>query len=106
MKLGWLGLIAMVLVFCAISWRAARAREIVVLSVSQGRTRIARGRAPASLIDALSDVFARSAIQHATVKVLRDNGRVRLTATGLDPQTLQRARNVLGTYPAHRLGSR
>jgi len=48
-------------------------------------------------------VFARAEVQQATVKVLREGGRPRLTAAGLEASTLQQARNVLGAYPAHKL---
>jgi hypothetical protein len=39
--------------------------------------------------------------------VLRDGDRARISATGLDAFVLQRARNVLGSFPMHKLiGSR
>jgi hypothetical protein len=101
----WIGLVAAALV--ALIWSALRSRELFVLAVRQGKTRVLRGRPPHALLQDLADVFARAAVEDATVKVLRQDGRPRLEARGLDPHALQRARNVLGAYPAHKLlGSR
>jgi hypothetical protein len=82
---------------------AHRSRELCVLSIEQGETRVTRGRAPAALLEGLADVFARANVQRAQVRILRDGKRARVSATGLDAHVLQRARNVLGTFPAHKL---
>ena len=87
----------------ALIWAAYRSRELFVLEVERGKTRVQRGRPPHVLLQDLADVFARADVERATVKVVREGGRPRLTASGLEDTTLQRARNVLGAYPAHKL---
>jgi hypothetical protein len=82
---------------------AGRARELCVLSVRGGRLSVARGRLPAGVLEALSDVVRRAQVERATVRVLRDGARARVSASGLDPLTLQRARNVIGIYPLAKL---
>lgn len=98
----WVGIVAIVSVL-ALVWAARRSRELFVLGVQRGKTRVVRGRPPHGLLQDLADVFARAEVASATVKVLRDSGRARLVAEGLDERALQRARNVLGAYPAHKL---
>lgn len=80
-----------------------RSRELFVLAVQGGRTRVVRGKPPHGLLQDLADVFERAAVEHAEVKVLREGGKPRLVASGLSEHALQRARNVLGAFPAHRL---
>jgi hypothetical protein len=82
---------------------AARSREFFVLSVQGGVTKVARGHVPRELLEGLADVFARASVQQATIKVLRAEHGARIVAKGLDEFTLQRARNVLGAFPSHRL---
>jgi hypothetical protein len=99
------GLLLLLLVSCigALTWAVGRARELFVLSIEDGRTRLVRGHAPPGLLEALRDVFARAAVPRATVKVVKSEQRARIESSGLDEPTLQRARNVLGTFPMHKL---
>jgi hypothetical protein len=100
-------LIVLIVAFAGLLVSAFRSRELFVLAVDHGKTRVLRGRAPQALLEGLSDVFERAQITRARVRVLRDGERARISATGLDPHVLQRARNVLGAFPAHKLlGSR
>jgi hypothetical protein len=102
-----LALIVAVVALALLVLSAFRSRELFVLVVDHGKTRVLRGRAPHALLEGLSDVFARGQVRRARVRVLRDGDRARLSATGLDEAVLQRARNVLGSFPAHKLlGSR
>jgi len=103
MQLGWVWFMLGTLAIVALIWSAGRSRELFVLSVVEGRTKLQRGHAPASLLEGLGDVFARAAVKRATVKVVKTDGRARVEASGLDEFTLQRARNVLGTFPLHKL---
>jgi hypothetical protein len=84
-------------------WASARAREICVLSVRRGRVLVLRGALPGSLLEAFTDVVERTAVASGTLRILRDGERARLEAQGLDEHGVQRARNVLGTYPLPRL---
>jgi len=87
----------------ALLWAAARARQLCVMSVRDGRVLVMRGSLPASLFEGLVDVVTRAKTPRATIRVLRAGDRARLEGPGLDPLSLQRARNVLGTYPLARL---
>ena len=87
----------------ALLFAAARARQLCVMSVRHGRLLVMRGALPSSLFEGLADVVARAGVRRATIRVLRDGDRARLEGPGLDARTLQRARNVLGTYTLARL---
>jgi hypothetical protein len=103
METNWFGLGVLVTGMAVLVHVAFRARELFVLSVENGATKVTRGRAPGELLEGLADVFARAKVERATVKVLRAEGGARIVARGLDEFTLQRARNVLGTFPSHKL---
>jgi Protein of unknown function (DUF3634) len=105
MEMGLIGLGVLLAATAALVHFASRSRELFVLSVERGATTVARGRPPGELLASLADVFARAKVQRATVRVLRAERGARIVASGLDEPTLQRARNVLGTFPAHRLGA-
>jgi hypothetical protein len=97
----------MALALVLLLFSAFRSRELFVLRVEQGKTHVLRGRVPPALLEGLSDVFARAKVVRARVRVLRDGDRARISATGLPRFVLQRARNVLGSFPMHKLiGSR
>jgi hypothetical protein len=84
--MGTWSLLLVVLALLALVVAATRARQLCVLSVRAGKLLVMRGGLPGSLLEALAD-----------------GERARLDARGLSPETLQRARNVLGTYPLVRL---
>ncbi|MDB4974102.1 MAG: hypothetical protein JWN48_2443 [Myxococcaceae bacterium] len=87
----------------AFLWSLGRARELCVLSIRRGRLLVMRGVLPRSLYEAVSDVVARKRVRSGTLRVLRDGDRGRLVGRGLDEESMQRLRNVLGTYPMARL---
>jgi hypothetical protein len=93
----------LVLAFGVIAYLAARSRELFVLRVRAGRTTLQRGRVPPSLLEALGDVMQRAGVERATLRVLKSDGRARVVASGLSEPVLQRARNVVGTYPLQKL---
>lgn len=99
---GFAGLV-FALALLALVWAAARARAICVLSVRGGRVLVMQGALPPSLHEALADVVARAGVARATLRIVRAGDRGRIEARGLDEPTLQRARNVLGTYSMPRL---
>ncbi|HEX6243316.1 MAG TPA: DUF3634 family protein, partial [Polyangiales bacterium] len=76
----WLGLITASLV--ALVWAAFRSRELFVLTVQAGKTRVVRGKPPHGLLQDLADVFERAGVQRAEVKVVREAGKPRLVASG------------------------
>lgn len=82
---------------------SARARELGVVSVRKGRVLLMRGALPSGLLAAFANITERARTRRGTLYVLRDGERARLVASGLDEFALQRARNVLGTYPLSRL---
>jgi len=95
--------VLIVVALLALLVASGRAREVCVLSVRRGRVLVMRGGLPQSLESALVDVFTRAHVARATVRIVRDGTRARLTASGLPELALQRARNVLGTYSMPRL---
>lgn len=101
--MGGFGFVLAVAALVLLTWAAYRSRELFVLRVRDGKTDVLRGRPPHGLLRDLADVFERANVRKADVKVLRDGGRARLTASGLDEFALQRARNVLGAFPVHKL---
>lgn len=102
-SVGVYALVILASAVCALIWAAHRARAICVLSVRRGRVLVLRGNLPSSLLDALAEVVDRQGTVRGTVSILRDGERARIEASGLDEYALQRARNVLGTYPLARL---
>lgn len=103
MSLSRLVLLLAVAAFFWIAFRAGRDRELFVLSVRSGKTRLVRGQLPPSLFAALSDVMQAGNVKRATLRALRQQDHARLEASGLNDWVLQRARNVLGTYPMAKL---
>jgi hypothetical protein len=97
------GLLILIGGFWGIAALAGRSRELFVLSVRAGRTELVRGQVPPALMDALGDVMRRAQVERATVRVIRENGRAAVQAEGLSEPVLQRARNVVGTYPLQKL---
>lgn len=95
--------VLLLLAIAALWFVSARARELCVLSVRQGKLLVMRGSLPASLLEALGDIVARAATRRGTIRVLRGGESARLETAGLDEFAAQRARNVLGTYPMPRL---
>lgn len=87
----------------ALAIAAGRARELCVLSVRAGRLLIMRGALPPAVFQALADVVERAQTARGTIRIKRDGERGRVEARGLDDHALQRARNVIGTYPLVRL---
>ncbi|MDB4987117.1 MAG: hypothetical protein JWN04_2295 [Myxococcaceae bacterium] len=102
-RVGLFYAVVMVLALALLVFAAGRARELCVLSVRAGRVLLMRGALPPSLLEAVLDIVSRARVERATVRVLRDGAAARLMASGLDEPTLQRLRNVLGTYPLPRL---
>ena len=95
--------IALALGLLWVWWAAHRSRELFVLSVRGGRVLLVRGRIPVGLSHALSDVLSRARVKRATLRALRSEGYARVEASGLDANTLQRSRNVVGTVAFERI---
>lgn len=101
--MGLFGVAVIALAIVALVVAAGRARELCVLSVREGRLEVRRGGLPGGVLDALRDVMRRAGVQRATIRILRDGERARVSATGLDEGTLQQARNVVGIHPLAKL---
>jgi hypothetical protein len=100
------GALVLLVVFgsiAALVYAAGRARELFVLSVRRGELLLVRGSLPPDLFEALADVIERGQVQRTTIRVARNDGHARLTASGVDEFTLQRLRNVVGTFKLKRL---
>jgi hypothetical protein len=82
----------------------ARATELFVLDVHGGSVRVARGRAPSHLLADIRDVVARPPVQAARIRVVVEQGRPRVLATGdLTDAQQQQLRNVVGMWPLAKL---
>jgi hypothetical protein len=92
--------IAVLAVAVAAVWVGlSRANELFVVEVSEGRARGVRGRIPPRLLADLDDVVRRPAVARGELRVVSDGGRPYLArATGLAPEQVQRARNVIGLW--------
>ncbi len=103
MSFGLFAALFLVVAFIAIAIHAGRSQALFVISVRHGKTKLVRGRIPPSLFEALSDVMRSAQVERATLRVIKDQGRARVEATGLNEWQLQRARNVVGLYPLAKL---
>ena len=97
------GLLVLAVAIVALWIAAHRARELCVISVRGGRVLVMRGGLTPALQAALSEIVERAGTERGTIRVVRDGERARVEGTGLDEHALQRARNVVGTYPLPRL---
>lgn len=83
-----------------------RANELFCLRVRGGRLRVVRGRVPQRLLDDLADVVGREPDADMTLRVVVEEGRPRIDASGeLRDETKQRLRNTVSTWPVAKLRS-
>lgn len=102
-------LVGIVLVFW-LGWvvrSAFLARRLLVLETARGKRVRARGRVPLEVLQEIEDVLERArATAVLSVRLDgRDGVRVVVDRGKLDEGTLQRVRNVVGTFPRARLTS-
>jgi hypothetical protein len=75
-----------------------------LVRVRDGAVRIVRGRVPARLLDDLTDVVRKPAVERADLRAVNEGGRPRLYAEGeLSPEHKQRLRNVIGTWTVQQI---
>jgi len=99
----YLGVFALALFFLGLFVAVERTRRILVVEVDRGRIERLSGRAPADLASDIEDVLRAG---RATGRVLLrlEGGRVVVHARGgIDENTKQRLRNVVGRFPVARL---
>lgn len=95
----WVGLLILAIVVLPLARMISRATELFVLRVEGGRCRFVRGRIPQSLLHDLGDVL-KSTRSSGQLKAVTRRGTAVWVANGdFSEGTLQRLRNVLGTYP-------
>ncbi len=76
-----------------------RANELFCLRLGGGRIRIARGRLPQRLLDAIRDVLGHPLSVEGTLRGVSEGGKVRLYADAeLSDAQRQRLRNVVGQW--------
>jgi hypothetical protein len=104
-------LLALLLVGCFAALFAVavhRANELFVLKVTPGDEQpvtFVRGRIPPRLLQDLRELLVASGA-HGRVRALVVRGAATLEARGtFSPETLQRARNLVGLYPLAKLRS-
>jgi Protein of unknown function (DUF3634) len=101
----WLQIAIAALAVAALVQSARRQRELCVLSVRNGRTLRLRGKLPGEARIAINDVLARARPKRGTIRVLVAEPRAELVVRGIDAETAQRLRNVVGTFTLARLRS-
>ena len=86
-------------------WATARAAiTICVIDVSAGEVVVRRGGIAPRILADIGDVAMRPRIDHARLRIVREEGRAKLEAQGtLSPEQLQRLRNVVGSVPLAKL---
>lgn len=95
----WFGLLLLVALALPLVRAISRGTELFVLRVKDGQCRFVRGRIPPALLRDLSDVLASSKSSGLLRAVQERGTAVWITQGEFDPGTLQRLRNVLGSYP-------
>jgi Protein of unknown function (DUF3634) len=77
----------------------ARATELFLIDVSDGRAVHRRGRLPQRLLNDIVDVVRRPAIARCEIRVVAEAGRPRVVVRGkISDAQLQRLRNVVGKF--------
>jgi hypothetical protein len=79
-----------------------RLGELCVLRVRGGRVIPQRGRLPRALLADLEEIAAHPPVARAELRIVVENGRPMLRATGLSGVQLQRMRNCVGLHPLSR----
>jgi hypothetical protein len=77
----------------------ARSNEVCAISVRSGAILLVRGRAPQALLNDIAEVMRRAAVKKSMVRIVKEGGGARIVADGVDDNTAQRLRNVLGAHP-------
>jgi len=91
-----LGLLVLVSLGLGFAWWVSRANELFCVSVRDGKCLVIRGNVPPNLLHGFADVMKRSKVERATIRGVRQGGRARLVATGVDEGVAQRLRNTFG----------
>ncbi|MFO0672513.1 MAG: DUF3634 family protein [Polyangiaceae bacterium] len=95
--------LAVVFVVALLLW--SRAHEVCAISVRDGALLVVRGRAPQVLVNDIAEVMRRAGAKRSMVRIVKEGGGARITASGVDEATQQRLRNVLGAHPYRLLAS-
>lgn len=74
------------------------APELARLEVEGGRLSFRSGRVPRGLLSDFEDALRGSNVARASIRIVLDGGRPRVTADGLSEGELQLLRNLAGRY--------
>ena len=89
--------------FLFFSWRTL---TIFHLSVRGREVLVVRGRIPPPLLDEIREIARIKRTLRGTIRAVKDGGLARIACSGgIDPDTEQRLRNVLGRFPIAKLRS-
>lgn len=76
-----------------------RANELCVFVVEDGKSRLASGRAPATLNAQIDDIVRRAGVARATFRVVVESGLPRFDPDSNVPDAvIQQVRNCVGQY--------
>ena len=86
-------------------WASSRsAITIAVLEIEDGKLNVTRGGLSPRVVSDLRDIAARPRIKAATVRIVRAKDHARVEVHGkVDPNQVQRVRNVVGSIPLAQL---
>ncbi len=101
----FVGVSLLLLLLLPIAYGLARATELFVVSATQGKLHLVRGRLPQALFEELSDVARRNALDGVEIRAVRADGQARVIADKVSEGTLQQLRNVVGRFPLQRIRS-
>ena len=97
-------LLVLLLLGAPLVFSLRRWNELFVIDVREGKARFIRGKIPPRLLDDIVDVVSRSALTAGQIRVVKEDGRPRVTARGnFEASQIQQLRNVVGTYPLARI---
>lgn len=102
--LGIAFVVVVVVAFVALAYAARRALTLCEMRAEGGNLVVVRGGLAPSVLGDLRDVVRRDRLHGVRIRVVRNQGRAHVETSGhVDPGTLQRLRNVVGTVPYAKL---
>jgi len=102
------GILILALLGVPLALALRRANELFCLRIRHDQLRLVRGRLPPRLFGDIEDVLRREKLERVELRVVTEQGRPRVLASGLGDQAMQRVRNLVGGYQVAqiRAGSR
>ena len=94
----WLGVVLLLVVGALLLRALGRHAELAQVRRVGGRVEFIRGRLPPQLLADLEDVLTLPPEEEGEVRIVLDQGKPRVVASGLSEGRVQQLRNVVGRY--------